>query len=515
MDASNWFSDAKLDAQSSEPLYQQIADMIIKKIRHHVLAPGTKLPPERELAALFDVSRTTAINAYRALERQGWVRTRVGSGTYVERHATDNGGRREADEFKGAAPLMPWMELFAARPQSPLSTILRDLVAAPLAEDNIALAAGMADPNTFPIATMQRLFAEQAGETAPSDFGHIPTEGYGPLRHAIATGLAVKGIDVTGEQVMTFAGSQNGLYLLARVMLEPGDYVIVEAPTFIGAVQVFQGAGARLLSLPVSEGLDLALLEDYLIRYRPKFFYINPTFHNPTGRVLSERLRRDLLEVAARYRLVIVEDDAYSELFYHQPPPPPLKAADGYGGVVYLNTFSKLLFPGLRVGYLAASPTLINRLALEKQYIDLHTSNISQWLLHGYLKSGELPGHANRVRALYKKRRDALAQALRQYCGNDLSFSIPDGGFYLWCRIEGPLTARDLLHEAIKGGVSFVPGDAFYRTPEMGGQQFRLCFTTHPEPLLAEAARRIGDTLRRMTKTRRPAAGSVAVQPII
>ncbi|WP_328793771.1 MocR-like pyridoxine biosynthesis transcription factor PdxR [Heliomicrobium undosum] len=512
MDASNWFSDVKLDPRSAEPLYQQIADMIMYKILHHVLPPGTKLPPERELAALFDVSRTTAINAYRLLERQGWVKTRVGSGTYVERHAVESNGN---SGNKGNAGQMPWTELFAARPQSPLSTILRDLVAAPLAEDNIALAAGMADPATFPIESMQRLFAERAGTAAPIDFGHIPTEGYNPLRHAIATGLAAKGIAATADQVMTFSGSQNGLYLLARVMLEPGDYVVVEAPTFIGAVQVFQGAGARLLSLPVSEGLNLALLEDYLIRYRPKFFYINPTFHNPTGRVLSERERHDLIELAARYRLVIVEDDAYGELFYHHPPPLPLKALDSYGGVVYLNTFSKLLFPGLRIGYLAASPTLINRLAMEKQYIDLHTSNISQWLLHVYLESGQLPLHASRVRSIYKKRRDALAQALRHYCGADLSFSIPDGGFYLWCRIERPVTARDLLHEAIKGGVSFVPGDAFYTTPESGEREFRFCFTSHPETVLWEGARRIGDTLRRMTKARRPAHSAVAVQPII
>ncbi|MBC9784126.1 PLP-dependent aminotransferase family protein [Heliobacterium chlorum] len=505
MDASNCFADVKLDPCSTRPLYRQIADMVIQKILHHVLPPGAKLPPERELAHIFDVSRTTAINAYRCLEQEGWIKTRVGSGTYVERHAVANSGTTSD---------IPWTELFAAAPPSAMSTVLRDLVSARMDRDNISLAAGMADPATFPIESMKSLMEQHMDQMERSDFGHIPTEGYEPLRHSLVKHLAEKGIVATADQVMTFAGSQNGLYLLARVMLEPGDYVVVEAPTFIGAIQVFQGAGARILTLPVGDGMTLALLEDYLIRYRPKFLYINPTFHNPTGRVMTEQERVDLLELAARYRLVIVEDDAYGELHFEQKPPLSLKARDGYGGVIYLNTFSKILFPGLRMGYVAAAPTLISRLALEKQYIDLHTSNVSQWLLHLYLESDELPSHLAKVRKEYKHRRDVMAKALRRYAGEQLTFHVPDGGFYFWCQIEGDVYSRDLLHEAIKSGVSFVPGSAFYTTP-VGDQEFRLCFTTHPEEVLQEGARRLGDTLRRMASGKRPSLHRFSVHPII
>lgn len=490
MDISKYLAGTKLDNQAREPLYLQLARLIERKIMNNELLPGAKLPPERELATLLEVSRTTTINAYRYLEQQGLVRTKVGSGTYV----SDLSPHR-AQEATG----VPWPQLFIPYTQSPYSSILRELVANPVGSDNISLATGMPDPLLYPLGKFQSLLNNQISSLNLADLGYIPTEGYTPLRNTLAGYLKDKQIHVTSENLMVLSGAQQGLYLLSKTLLTPGDYVVVESPTYIGAIQLFQSAGARLLNLPTSEHFPLALLEDYLIRYRPKLLYLIPTFQNPTGRVLPEYQRRELLQLAARNRLVIVEDDPYSELYYGEMPPPPLKALDNYDGVVYLGTFSKILFPGLRTGFIAANPSLINRLALEKQYVDLHSNNLTQWLLHLYLEQGNLSEHLSLMRKEYKNRRDTLARVTQRLCGNSLLFDLPQGGFYLWCNLAQPLSATKLLHEATKAGVSFVPGQAFYSTIN-GDRELRLCFATHQENVLVEGIKKLSKILAQILR---------------
>ncbi|HBV85649.1 MAG TPA: PLP-dependent aminotransferase family protein [Desulfosporosinus sp.] len=487
MDISKHLNSSELDSSDKQPLYMQIAILIADKIRRQILQPGTKLPPERELAELFAVSRTTAINAYRHLEQQGLVWTKVGSGTYVAQ-------AREVESLSE----VPWPQLFTAYPQNPITSILRDLVSTP-APGTISLAAGMPDPALYPMETFTELFNRNIGKTDPAHFGHIPTEGYTPLRKAIAVMLSEKGIPTSTENILTLTGSQQGLYLLSKVILEPGDYVVMEAPTFIGAIQVFQAAGARVLSLPYSEKLSLELLEDFLIRYRPKLLYMIPTYQNPTGRVLSEHDRQDLIKLAKRHRLVIVEDDPYSDLCYGEQPPQALKALDSYGGVVYLGTFSKILFPGLRTGYLVGPPILINRLALEKQFVDLHSNNIAQWLVTMFLNEGMLPQHLTTVRREYKKRRDTMAKALQRLCAHQIEFNLPQGGFFFWCKLKQAVTSQRLLQEAAKNRISFVPGEAFHTVPTHD-KEFRLCFTTHNEAVLLESVQRLSKTLIQISK---------------
>jgi DNA-binding transcriptional MocR family regulator len=486
MDISKYLNKAELEVLDKKPLYLQIAFVIADKIQKQILPNGTKLPPERELADLFAVSRTTAINAYRMLEQQGLVRTKVGSGTYVA----------EAQDVESLSEV-PWPQLFSANPQNPIASILRDMLSTP-APGTISLAAGMPDPDFYPLESFGELF-NHIKRAAPGDFGHIPIEGYNPLRRAIAGMLRDKEIKVSAENILTLSGSQQGLYLLSKVLLEPGDYVVMEDPTFIGAIQVFQAAGARILSLPCPGRLSLNLLEDFLIRYRPKLLYIMPTYQNPTGRVLAEQERHDLLRLARHHRLVIVEDDPYSDLFYDKQPPRALKAFDSYGGVVYLGTFSKILFPGLRTGYLAGPPVLINRLALEKQFIDLHSNNIAQWLLAMYLNEGKLVEHLTTVRREYKKRRDTMAKALRRLCANDLEFTVPEGGFYFWCKLKQASTAKLLLQEAAQNRLSFVPGAIFHTSPTID-KDFRLCFATHYEAILLDSVKRLAKTLNQITK---------------
>jgi DNA-binding transcriptional MocR family regulator len=481
MDITKMLSGVRIDPKASAPMYLQIANSLAAKIKECTLPVGTKLLPERELACLLEVSRTTIINAYRLLEERGLVSTRIGSGTYVAELAA-------ADQQTSD---MPWEQLFSPQYKSPLSSLLRSLVAAPTADETISLAAGMPDPSLYDLTIIEKALCNGNQTLEPADFGYIPIEGYAPLRRSLAAWQTSQGIYAAPDNILIVSGSQQGLYLIVKAFVEPRDYVIVESPTYLGAIQVLEAAGARILCLPQSNSLDLEVLEDYLIRYRPKLLYTIPTFQNPTGRVIPLRQRQELIRLAARYRLAIVEDDPYSQLYYGQQPPPALKSLDTYGGVIYLGTFSKMLFPGLRTGWVTAAPQVINRLAQEKQYVDLHSNNLSQKILHVCLEQNYLPGHLSFVRREYKRRRDTLAGAIRQYCGTHLDFELPEGGFYLWCNVRPPVSPAELLRRCAAAGVTFVPGEAFYLN-NAESRQIRLCFATHGEDRLNEGIRRMG-----------------------
>ncbi|MEG6584277.1 MocR-like pyridoxine biosynthesis transcription factor PdxR [Dendrosporobacter sp. 1207_IL3150] len=482
MDITKILTSFKIDPKSTLPMYLQIANCLAAKIIDLHIPSGTKLPPERILSQTLGVSRTTAINAYKLLEDRSLVSTKIGSGTYVTAAGSS------------PSPSIPWEQLFIPQYNSPLSSLLRTMVASPTAENAISLAAGMPDPALYPLDIIESAFKRSNYQLNAADFGHIHTEGYQPLRHSLSKWLVKTGVPSRPDNLLIVSGSQQGLYLIVKTFIEPRDYIVVESPTYLGAIQAFESAGARVLCLPQTNGYDLSMLEDYLVRYRPKLFYTIPTFQNPTGRVASLRERQDLIRLASRHRLVIIEDDPYSQLYYNQQPPPTLKALDTYGGVIYLGTFSKILFPGLRIGWVNAPHSVINRLAQEKQYIDLHSNNIAQTFLNTFLEEDYLPGHLNTVRTEYKKRRDTMANALKRYCGDYVNFELSEGGFYLWCTIAPPASPTELLRQSTAAGVSFVPGEAFYTNGAIS-REIRLCFATHNESRLAEGIRLLGRIL--------------------
>lgn len=488
MDISKLFINTKLD--SASPYYLQIASIIKDKIIDGSLAEGEKLPPERELAVLLGVSRTTAINTYRYLENKGYVIIKRGSGTYVDSsYNRENKGKKE----------IPWPQLLKPYNRPSMASLMSELMVSSVPADKISLDAGMPDPDYYPVDIFLKLYRDCFAELNPQDFGHIPVQGYEPLRHTVVRMLGEAGIRCQPEEAIILSGSQQGIYLSARALIEPGDYVIVQSPTYVGAIQAFQALGARILSLPKGESFPLEILEDYLARYRPKLLYCVPTFQNPNGAVIGIQDRENLIRLAARYRLVILEDDPYSRYYYKEPSPLSLKALDNYGGVIYLSTFSKILMPGLRLGYMVAHPSLINRVVLEKQYVDLHSNNISQWLVDLFIKNGYMEKHLEKMRNIYKKRRDAMVEAINSSLGDKLSFDNPEGGFYLWCRINEGIPSKRLLQEALKTGVSFVPGEAFYANPGENNE-LRLCFSRHSEEVLLDGISRLERALMKCKK---------------
>ncbi|HEY8909136.1 MAG TPA: PLP-dependent aminotransferase family protein [Desulfosporosinus sp.] len=313
-----------------------------------------------------------------------------------------------------------------------------------------------------------------------------------------------RGIRTQAKSIMILSGSQQGLDLLSKVFLEPGDYVVMEEPSFLGAIGVFKAAGARILTVPMDEeGLRTDLLEQILSRHRPKFIYTLPTFQNPTGTNMSLSRRQELLKLAYQYHVPIVEDDPYSELYYENQPSPSLKSLDEYGHVIYLGTFSKMLFPGLRLGWCVAPPSVLEQLTLAKQHVDLHTSTTTQWMMTEFCKQGLLDEHLPIVRNQYKRQRDAMVAALTEFGPQGVTWTVPEGGYYLWCELPHGMKAATLLTKSAEKNVTFVPGNAFY-VNSGGKDRIRLCFSRHPETTIREGIHRLCEAISKILNQSHP-----------
>jgi DNA-binding transcriptional MocR family regulator len=361
----------------------------------------------------------------------------------------------------------------------------------------LSLAAGEPAIDCFPTETFQRAIDHVLTRDAPSAWRHGPTEGQPVLRKAIAERFRVP-----VESVLILAGAQQGLDLLARCLIDPGDAVIIDRPGYLGAIQSFQAAGAKLIGWDVLHG-DVDELEDALVRYRPKLIYTNPTFQNPTGITMPIRTRRELLKLAERYRVPIVEDGTYRELSFGDPPPQSLHEIDTQNLVIHLNSFSKVLAPGLRLGWLSATPSIVEQIALIKQRLDPHTQNLVQFALTRLLVDGSFDAHLKKLRAEHARRCAMMLAAMQKHIpAGSIRVVRPQGGLYLWCRLSGGASARVLLDHAVANGVAFVPGHAFYADPA-GECELRLCFSSVLPSSIDEAIRKLAASLQTSSGTPR------------
>jgi DNA-binding transcriptional MocR family regulator len=387
--------------------------------------------------------------------------------------------------------------------------------------DVIRLATGIPSPELYPIDTIRRLFNEALDAAGQTLLQHTPTEGYQPLREQLAgwmvrtaAGAGVQ-ITVAPHEVVVVAGSQQGLYLLARTLIEPGDLVALESPTYLGAAQVFRAAGARLLPIPVdADGMQVDLLQELLPRRRPKLIYTLPTFQNPSGAVLAMGRRMRLLDLASRYQIPVIEDDPYGALRYEGRSLPTLGTIDRTmprdvrGNVIYLSTVSKMLFPGFRIGWISAPKQVLERVTLMKQLVDLDTNALAQWVVWSFFERGLLDEHLRAVNQLYPQRRDRMLRALAHHAEGLIESNRPQGGIYLWCRLRDGLRVRDLLPESAHEGVIFAPGESFHVDAASGRGRFdmRLNFTLPDDAAIDEGVRRLGVAIHRLAE-RTEAAG--------
>ena len=462
--------DLRINRKSSVPLYLQISGAIQGMILAGRLPDGFLLPPERRLADSLGVNRTTVVNAYQQLKADGFVAAHVGRGTSVI---------APRPEEPGAGPVqpLPWLQLArdgAAREPDPL---VRDLLALTERKDVISLAVGLPAPELLPIEALGRIHRRLLAERGAEIFLHSPTEGVTAFREAVCRHMVSRGIQCGAAEVLITSGSQQALDLVARTYLAPGDAVAVEEPSYFGALATFRVAQARLLGVPCDgDGMRTDLLENLLARQRPRLIYTLPTFQNPSGSVLSLERRRRLLELAYRYQVPVLEDDPYSDLRYGGDAVPSLKALDRNGYVIYLSSFSKILFPGLRLGWIAAPRQAVRQLALTKQLVDLHSSTLGQWMVERFIAEGLFSRHLEAVRAEYARRRDAMVQALQSEAPEGLTWSRPEGGFYVWCSFPERVSQSALLQKAAEEHVAFLPGNASF-VGEPGRNHLRLNFT--------------------------------------
>ena len=381
----------------------------------------------------------------------------------------------------------------ASRLRGVAGSPVRDILALTERPGVISFAGGLPEPGLFDVAGLREAVARAlADDVAGRSLQYSTTEGDPVLRERIADLLSARGLPTVAEEVLVTSGSQQALTLVATLLLEPGAAVLVEEPGYLAALQAFRLAGARLVPVACDEdGLDPDALEAAVVRERPVLLYTVPTFQNPTGRTLPAGRRRALARIAAQHGLWILEDDPYGQLRYSGEPAPPIAALPGVGDrVLALSTLSKIVAPGLRIGWVRAPAAVRRQLVIAKQAADLHTSTVDQVASGIWLGDVDLERHVTHLCDVYRERRDALLAGLRDALPPGSSWNEPDGGMFVWARLPDARDAAELLKAALDRDVAFVPGAPFFAGPP-DHSTLRLSFTTHAPDEIAEGLRRL------------------------
>jgi len=410
-----------------------------------------------------------------------------------------------------------WTSRYAQRAKSIKSSAIRELLKITQRPEIISFAGGLPAPDVFPVERFREACCKVLEKNGPQALQYGPTEGYEPLREMIARHTARYGVKAKPENVLITSGSQQALDLIGKLMINPGDRVLVEAPTYLGALQAFNVYGAEYVAVPSdNDGLRTDLLEAPL-RSGPKFMYVLPNFQNPGGTTLAESRRHELVSLADRYGIPIIEDDPYGQLRYEGEHLTPLIVLDrenlrrdeGYhiGNVIYLSTFSKTLSPGLRLGWIVAPPEVITKLVQLKQGADLHTSTFGQMVAYEVARDNFLDEHIKLIRRVYGERRDVMLKALEDYFPAEVTWTRPQGGLFLWVTLPEGMDCRQLFETALKENVAFVPGDSFYggsNAAEEGRRHFRLNFSNAKPEQIREGIRRLGVAIRNQWRKLHP-----------
>ncbi len=450
-----------LDRQSPLPLFVQIRDQIRDRIVSGILREGERIPPTRELATRLGVHRTTVANAYDELQAEGWISGHVGRGTFVTKAAKavqSNDGKMPGAPAGGGNGL-PWSNLLVPEPaEESLESLMPEIPRGAL-----SFLAARPSEEFFPVEDFRRACNAVLKRDGRRLLQQGPSEGYGPLKEWLQEWLRGEGISVESSQILITNGCQQALDLTAKALVRPGDAVLLENPIYPGAVSVFRRAGAQLVGVPVRpEGLDLQALEMLVEQAKPKVMLLTPNYQNPTGTTLPVAARKQILELATAHRVAVAEDNIYGGLHLRGPAWPPLKGMDKSGIVIYLNSFSKICFPGLRVGWCVAAPEVIARLRSVKQATDLHTDQLAQAALAEFGRSGLVARHLKVMRKVYRQRLEVTESALEKHMPEGVTWTRPAGGMAVWVTLPRQVDASEILFKARERGVLFAPGRLFF-----------------------------------------------------
>lgn len=473
----------QLNRQTNRPLYQQIALQIQNQISRGQLPIGSRLPPVRQLAQELQVTRLTVHSAYNELQADGWVESVVGRGTFVAS---------------------------SIRPQALMADIGQELSRDGVIDDRVSI-----DQIT---GLRSMAYAYPEAELLPAqDFWDslvlIRPEAtdlmqYGSpwgdarLRIELAANLQGRGIKVMPDDIIVTSGLTHAGALVARTLTKPGDTVLIECPSHYGTVNVFTAQGLQTVGVPRDdEGPRLDILEKLINQQKPRFFFTIPNFHNPTGLTTTLARRQALLSLAEQYGLWLIEDDIYGRLAYDELPPPPLKALDQKGLVIYVDSFSKDLLPGVRIGYMIVPPALRERLPIVREAMDIFGPQILQRALADFLQRKKYKQHLRRVVPIYRIRRQALLDTLAGWMPEDVLWTRPGGGFSCWLTLPQDDRLNDLYHAALNNGLAFTPGSAFMSSPD-GNRHLRLCFGNQTPEVIRDCVILLSDLIRERLSTK-------------
>lgn len=464
----------KLDKEGEIPLYQQLADGLAKLITDGRLAPDSKLMSIRKMAEKYDVNNVTVVNAYKYLEKKQMVYTRRGSGTFV-------------------SPLP-----IEAIPEPVAKGNLSHFETGISFEKAINFANTSLPHELFPVDAFKKAFNEVLVREKGGAFRYTDSMGYGPLRQRLCTYLESYGIQAGVESVQIISGAQQGIDVISKAMLQFGDVVFVESPTFYGAAGAFLSRGAKLIEIPLEDdGMKMDVLEDYLKLYHPKFIYMMAYFQTPTGISYSLEKKRRLLELAERYDTYIIEEDDFYDFYYTKEMPVPLKALDYKNRVIYIKSFSKILMPGLRMG-LMVLPKKVHQGVTEAKYTtDISTSGFIQKAMEEYLQENNWDTHAKTMRRFGGEKYRRTLTLANRYLGGQVTYFLPSGGVSLWIRLPKGVGAEAFCSRMLEKNVILTPGSQFEISGKDSGH-VRLSFCGLDDGKIEVGLKRMGETMKQM-----------------
>jgi 2-aminoadipate transaminase len=498
----------QLQPESHIPLYVQLRDQLRALVHSGELRTGDRIPASRELAGNLGVHRTTVANAYAELESEGLIRGHVGRGTFIC-GAAPAAPFSPAPRTTGYGGAMRWEALFAdERGDEGLSRLMPDIP-----PGAIAFTHARPSPELFPVEDFRRCCNSVLRDDCRRVLQLGSTDGYEPLKRALTETLRAEGLQVRNEQLLITDGCQQAIDLLCKAFLRPGDSIALENPAYPGAIALFAAARVRALAVGVGTdsagsggvGLNIDALETVLLQNRIKLIFVTPDFHNPTGTVLPLAERKRLLDLAVRYQVPVIEDAIYGHLRLRGTAMPGLKSLDRTGNVIQIDSFSKIAFPGLRVGWCIGPETVIERLRLLKQSTDLHTDQLAQAALAEFIDRGYLARHIAKTKKVYRRRLEAMEEALEKYMPAESAWTRPDGGMSVWGTLPPGFDAAELLIHAREQGILFIPGRYFYlQQPQPN--TLRLGFASLTEKQIARGMELLGDLLKQEFRKRRRGA---------
>ena len=504
----------QFNSRDRRPLYQQLAEGIAQQIRNGALPLGTRLPPLRELAKRHAVALVTASQAYEALAAEGLVESRTGRGTFV---AFDADGADTVERPRASTHRQDdqWDSALSRYSAQTRRVAAMHLLRSSFRPGTIALSNGHTAPETYPLADFARCYARTFLDDPPEIHQYRADRGDPALREIFAARLRARGADVSADDILVVSGAQQALSLVAETFLDLGDFAAAEAPTYFSALEVFDQKRVSWVNL--AGDADGALPDSIAAavrRFSPRLMYLNTASQNPTGSFLARSRHRSVLDVARAAKLTIVEDQTSWPLAYESEAPPPLLASDTDGRVVLIESLSKLLFPSLRIGYIAARGHAMQELVAAKLRADTFTTTVAQRALVRFLESKASARHLRTTRFLYRRRRDALMTALAGVLPDGARAISPRGGVNVWVELPRDWSSLELFGYAAQEGVLFLPGTPFYPTMP-ANHTLRLSFGTLPEDLAGEAMARLGRAIKHYAtarkKTRRTDVAAAAV----